>query len=382
MRSLIGFVTLFFVLCNVASAQILDRPSRITVDAAGNVYVSEQPAGVTVGEVVVIAPTGTITRRIPSVGSTIANPGYFSSIRDLAIGPDGNLYLLDGVQKRILRMSTAGVPLGAISLPSNLKVSAFLFFANGNLLIADTKSGRVFTLDANGQVLSIFPVLDWPVQAYDYIDIALDANGHLLVTDPTHHRIIKYDISGAQPNVLGWLGGCSSGSRCIKAPGSSVGHTSGFCNSTAAQCGTPIAVRIPGGFERPFFLTTDPAGDFYVTDLHQGVQHFGPAGALLGALPRGRIVGQTGSGHTFVAANGDLYVADTGNNRVNRFSRAGALLNVVGGGVDISVVPDDLNRLALTEQVPLNTAEVLASSLGYTGPVTLAASPSSRTRRP
>ena len=375
MRSLIGFVTLFFVLCNVASAQIIDRPSRITVDAAGNVYVSEQPAGVAVGEVVVIGPTGTITRRIPSVGSTIANPGYFSSIHDLAIGPDGNLYLLDGVQKRVLRMSTAGVPLGAISLPSTLKVSAFLFFANGNLLIADTKSGRVFTLDANGQVLSIFPVLDWPVQAYDYIDIALDANGHLLVTDPTHHRIIKYDISGAQPNVLGWLGGCSSGSTCVKAPGSTVGHSNGFCNGSVAQCGAPIAARIPGGFERVFFVATDVAGDFYVTDLIQGVQHFSPTAAPLGALPRGRNVGQTGSGHIFVAANGDLLVADTGNNRVSRFSRAGVPISVVGGGVDISVMPgdNDLNRLALIEQAPSNTAVVLASSLGYTGPVTLAA---------
>ncbi|MBT9613424.1 MAG: hypothetical protein IV108_09195, partial [Burkholderiales bacterium] len=111
MKPLMWLVALFFAFCNVASAQILDRPARITVDSAGNIYVSEQPAGVTVGAVVVIAPAGTITRRIHSAGSTIADPGYFSSIRDLAIGPDGNLYLLDGVQKRIVRMSTAGVPL-------------------------------------------------------------------------------------------------------------------------------------------------------------------------------------------------------------------------------------------------------------------------------
>ncbi|MEK6664269.1 MAG: NHL repeat-containing protein [Pseudomonadota bacterium] len=316
--------------------------------------------------------------RIHSAGSTIANPGYFSSIRDLAIGPDGNLYLLDGVQKRIVRMSTAGAPLGAISLPATSKASAFVFLANGNLLIADASNGKVLTLNASGQLLGSFNVFDLPVRPNEFFDIALDANGHLLVIDPDNNRIIKFDLSGAQPSRLGWLGGCSSGSSCIKAPGSSIGHTNGFCNGTVAQCGTPIAVRIPGGFERAFYVATDPAGDFYVTDLIQGVQHFSPTSAPLGALPRGRNVGQTGGGHIFVAANGDLYVADTGNNRVSRFSRAGAPITVVGGGVDISVMPGDtdLNRIALSEQTPTNVAVpavVLVSSLGYTGPVTLAA---------
>jgi hypothetical protein len=375
MKALMYLVALFFLSCNFASAQTLDHPARVTVDSAGNVYVSEQPAGVTIGEIVVIAPTGTITTRIHSVGSTIANPGYFSSIRDLAIGPNGDLYLLDGVQKRIVRMSTAGAPLGAISLPATSNASAFVFLSNGNLLIADASSGKVLKLDANGPVLSTFTVFDLPVRPNEFFDVALDANGRLLVVDPDNNRIIKFDISGAQASKLGWLGGCSSGSNCVIAAGSAVGHTQGFCSGTVAQCGTPIAARIPGAFERAFFVATDPAGDFYVTDLIQGVQHFSPAFAALGALPRGRNVGQTGGGHIFVAANGDLYVADTGNNRVNRFSRAGVLLAVVGGGVDISVVPGDtdLNRLTLTEQNPAQAAVVMASSLGYTGPATLAA---------
>ena len=292
-----GAVVLFFACCNLVSAQALDRPAKIAVDSAGNVYVSEQPAGVTVGAVVVIAPSGAITRRIHSAGSTIANPGYFSSIRDLAIGPNGDLYLLDGVQKRIVRMSTAGAPLGSITLPATSKASAFVFLANVNLLIADASNGKVLTLNASGQLLGRFNVFDLPVRPNEFFDIALDANGHLLVTDPDNNRIIKFDLSGAQPSRLGWLGGCSSGSSCIKAPGSSIGHTNGFCNGTVAQCGTPIAVRIPGGFERAFYVATDPAGDFYVTDLIQGVQHFSPTSAPLGALPRGRNVGQTGGGH-------------------------------------------------------------------------------------
>lgn len=316
MKLLLWIVTLFLALSGFASAQTLDRPARVAVDSAGNVYVSEQPAGVTVGDVVVIAPSGTITRRIHSAGSTIANPGYFSSIRDLAIGLDGNLYLLDGVQKRIVRMSTAGAALGAISLPATSKASALAFLANGDLLIADASSGKVLKLDANGQVLATLTVFDLPVRPNEFFDIALDANGWLLVVDPDNNRIIKFDISGAQPVNLGWLGGCSSGSSCVKAPSAAVGHTPGFCNGMVAQCGTPIAARIPGAFERAFFVTTDPAGDFYLTDLIQGVQHFSPASAPLGALPRGRNVNQTGGGHTFVATNGDLYVADTGNNRV------------------------------------------------------------------
>ncbi len=47
----------------------------------------------------------------------------------------------------------------------------------------------------------------------------------------------------------------------------------------------------------------------------------------------------------------------------------------MGGVVDISVIPGDtdLNRLTLTEQSPAQAAVVMASSMGYTGPITLAA---------
>ena len=375
MKPYAWLAALFFACSNIVFAQTLDHPTRVAIDAAGNLYVSEQPAGLIVGEVVVIAPSGAIIRRIASSGSTNSDPGYFSSIRDLAIGLDGNLYLLDGVQKRILRMSPAGAPLGAITLPATSRASAFLFKPNGQLLIADASNSSVLTLSPSGQVLSSLSVFDLPVRANEPFDIALNASGQLLVTDPDNNRIIKFDLSGAQPTRMGWLGACSSGSTCVKAPGSTVGHSNGFCNGTVAQCGAPIAARIPGGFERVFFVATDAAGDFYVTDLIQGVQHFSPTAAPLGALPRGRNVGQTGSGHISVAANGDLLVADTGNNRVSRFSRAGAPIGVVGGGLDIAVMPGDtdLNRLALTEQAPSNSAVVLASSLGYSGPVTLAA---------
>ncbi len=218
-------------------------------------------------------------------------------------------------------------------------------------------------------------MFDLPVQPNVFFDIALDAAGRLLVVDPSNHRILKFDISSAQPALLGWLGGCSGGSRCVKPAGSTIGHTQGSCKGAVAQCGNPVLGTIAGAFERPFYVATDPAGDFYIADLIQGVQHFNAAAAVVATLPRGVNVGQTGSGHIFVASNGDLYVADTANNRVNRFSRAGALLAVVGGGLGISVLPGDadFNRLTLTEQTPSQVAVVMVSSLGYTGPVTLTA---------
>lgn len=372
-----GFWSMIFLLmcCTAAGAQSLDRPTRVTADTAGNIYVSEQPVGFTVGPVVVITPSGTVTRRIQSTGSSIVDPGYFSSIRDLAIAPNGEIYLLDAVQHRILRMSPSGSPMGAIPLPATAKISAFLLLPNGNILLANASNGSVLTLDPAGQVLGTVPVFDLPVPADESFDIALDGSSYLLVTDPTHHRVIKFDWRGASPRWVGWLGGCTTGSQCSKAPGSTIGHTQGFCNGTTAQCGAPVAARIPGGFERPSFIAADPAGSWYVTDLVQGVQLFNAAAVPQGPLPRGRDVGQTGGGHVFVASNGDLYIADTGNNRVNRFSRSGALVAVLGGGMDLSIVPGDtdLNRISLTEQAPTQSAVVMASSLGYTGPATLVA---------
>ncbi len=149
-KLLLWILALFIATAEFACAETLDRPSRVTADATGNVYVSEQPAGVAIGAVVAIAPSGMVTTRIRSSGSTISDPGYFSSVRDLALDASGNLNLLDGVQERILRLSPAGTPLGAIPLPANSNASAFVFLPNGDLLVADAGSGRVIKLDATG----------------------------------------------------------------------------------------------------------------------------------------------------------------------------------------------------------------------------------------
>lgn len=375
MRTILWLITVFASVLVTTPARALDRPARLAVDGAGNTYVVEQPAGVVVGNIVVINAAGQETGRICSTGSTIADPGYFSSVRDLAISPGGNLYVLDGVQRRLLEFSPAGAPLRAVNLPA-IRPSAMAVLPGGQILLAESANGSIVRIDANGQSLASFPAFDLPVQANESFDIAVDGAGLLLVTDPANNRLIKFDISGNQPQMLGWLGGCNGGSDCVIAPGAAVGLSRGFCNGPVARCGMPTAIRTTGGFERPFFVAIDPAGGFYVADLIQGIQRFDASGALAMVLPRGTLVGQTGSGHIAVTGNGDLYVADTGNNRVNRFSLAGALLSVVGGGVTVRVIPGDTdtNRLPLTDQDPVKPAVVTITSLGYSGPVSLAAS--------
>lgn len=374
MRTFLWIVVAVGTLFAASQARALDRPSRVAVDGAGNAYVVEQPAGLTVGNIVIINAAGQTSGRIRSTGSTTADPGYFSSVRDLAISAGGNLYVLDGVQRRLLEFNPAGALLRAMSVPAT-RPSAMAVLPGGQILLADSAYGSIVRIDANGQRLGEFPVFDLPVPANESFDIAVDSAGLLLVTDPANNRVLRFDLSGSQPQMTGWQGACTGGTDCVPVPGATAGHSRGFCNGPVTRCGTPTAARFVGGFERTFFVATDPAGGYYVTDLVQGIQHFDASGAVTGVLPRGINVGQTGSGHIAVAGNGDLYVADTGNNRVNRFSRAGSLLAVVGGGVTTRAIPGDTDtsRLILTDQDPARPAVVTVTSLGYSGPVTLAA---------
>ena len=89
----------------------------------------------------------------------------------------------------------------------------------------------------------------------------------------------------------------------------------------------------PGQFNGPRGVTTDAEGNIYVADTYNHrVQVFGPDGAFLrqwgseGVLP-GQFKEPWGIG---VAPNGDVYVADTWNHRIQVFDREGKLLRAWG----------------------------------------------------
>ena len=111
-------------------------------------------------------------------------------------------------------------------------------------------------------------------QLYDPVGVAVDAGGYVYVADAANDRIQKFDSSGAFSRTWGW--GVEDGSSAFQV-----------CSSDC-QAG----------------LSGDGAGQF---NSPEGVA---------------------------VDASGNVYVADTGNHRIQKFNGTGTFLRMWGKGVD------------------------------------------------
>jgi sugar lactone lactonase YvrE len=153
--------------------------------------------------------------------------------------------------------------------------------------------------------------------------VVVDSNGNIYATDPGNNRIQKWDASG---NMLGWIGGGING----------------------WQTGT---ASLPGNgncqFDQPMGVALDSAGNIYVSDKeNHRVQKWDTNGVCIGWIGGGVNGWQTGTAPTSGSANGmfffpmdvaidsngNTYVADTGNWRIQKWDPAGNVIGWIGGG--------------------------------------------------
>ncbi len=126
----------------------------------------------------------------------------FSMPSDAAVGPDGSLYVLDGVHHRVVVYDSAGQfkfqfgsrgsgpgqllsPLGIATTP------------DGKVYVADSGNHRFQVFAADGKPLSAVPL---PAQASgvppDPTDVVVDATrSKLYVVDNDNHKLHVYDLS-------------------------------------------------------------------------------------------------------------------------------------------------------------------------------------------
>lgn len=195
-------------------------------------------------------------REVPALhlfGTQGTAPGQFMNPRNLAIGPDGYLYVADTGNHRLQ-----------------------VFDAEGNLVRQWGGQGR-----AEGQFNE-----PWGV--------AVGGDGNVYVADTWNHRIQVFDSQG---NFL---------------------RQWGVEGMTGGELGQPSAFWGPRG------LVVDGDGNLYVTDTgNKRVQKFDPLGNFLGQWGGGGIVEGRFDEPVGIAIGpqGDIYVADTWNRRVQRFDK-------------------------------------------------------------
>ncbi len=347
------------------SASGFDTPAGVAVDAQNNLYVADfnntrvlkfptpgtgvlNPAATAVwGETSFTARGATQ----PATNSSLGGP------QGVALDSQGNLYVAVPLDNRVLVFPTAGVATGTAatsvfgqssftSTTANAGVapgaSASTLFGptgaavdpSGNVFIADAANNRVLKVPGSSKSANqvwgqsdfgsngpnqIKPTsIDFPYQiAIDYSQSPFA----LYVSDAANNRVLVWEnsvtyLSGApadlvigQPSMATWAPNIDSGA---------------LAQPTATSLSSPTGIAV------------DKNGTLFVADMRNNrVLRFPRPTAQQGRITPDAVIGQTNfTSSTFavvsasslnapgglaIGPNGDLFVADTGNNRVLEF---------------------------------------------------------------
>jgi sugar lactone lactonase YvrE len=257
-------------------------PEGIAVDKAGNLYVT---SGQTVRK---LTPDGAVT----TLAGTSMLAGYadgagpaaqFLSLSGIAAARDGNLYVADGGNHSIRKITATGL---VTTLAGNFRV--------------DNPPG---SKDGIGTAA----LFNNPK------GIATDRNGNLYVTDTANNNIRRITLAGLVTTIAG-----------------TAGHT-------GSADGTGAAAR----FNQPTGIAVDKAGNLYVTDTgNQTIRKITPDGkvstlagtALVAGSADGTGPAAVFNGPTGIAVDraGNLYVTDTFNNTIRKITAAGVVTTLAG----------------------------------------------------
>ncbi len=343
-------------------------PVAVATDVAGDVYVADSGRG----RMQKFSSTGAFERawgedvmesafKICTAAATCqtgsvvgeARGGDMNEPAGVASDAAGSVYVADKLNHRVLKFSSTGVFDRAwgedvvIFGPGNTGVGfEVCVAAAGDICKTGVVAGTAFGGEMNQPV-----------------GIAVDSAGNVYVADAGHHRVQKFSSTGAFDRAWGQ----------DVTTGAGIGFE--VCSSAAAcKIGVVSAPALGGEMSSPQGVATDSAGNVYVGDTaHHRVQKFSSTGTFERAW--GEDVASAGSGDTGIgfevcvaadldtcktgvvaaaalggemnqpigvsAAAGSVYVADSGHNRLQKFSSAGAFERAWGGDV-ASAGPGDV----------------------------------------
>jgi sugar lactone lactonase YvrE len=250
--------------------------------------------------IVELSPTGRILKTFGRRGT---QPGQFMAPWGVAVDAHGDVYVSEAPgyslspasspqPRRIQEVSPTGQPLAQIADATTGREApcGIAIDAQGNLDVANFAGGQIMSFSPSLRRLGVIRTGDaWPC------GIGLDAQGNIYVSLGTTEDIAKYAPNGTLLRTLG--------------PRHAV--------------------------DPPFGLALDTQGNVYAIDMGQDqIIKLSPAGAVL--FHRGKFGAKRGqfsfneSQFLGVAVDhdGNVYVSDPGNHRVQKFSSSGQPLAV------------------------------------------------------
>ncbi|HET7454132.1 MAG TPA: 6-bladed beta-propeller [Solirubrobacterales bacterium] len=240
----------------------------------------------------------TLPKYASSFGSNGSANGQLKSPGDVAVDPQGNLWVVDKSNNRIQKFDQAGNFLakfgslgagdGQFNRPTSIALAA-----NGDLLVTDAGNARVQRFNSLGVFVSKFGSSgtgNGQFTGSGPEGVAVDGSGNIWVADTYGGRLQKFSSAGAFLQSVGTKG------------------------SGTGQLGEPTGIDIA------------PNGDIWVADWqNHRVSKFSSAGTFISSF------GSNGSGdgqfknpdEIEIDKLGNVWVGDQSNNRIQQFDLTG-----------------------------------------------------------
>jgi uncharacterized protein (TIGR03437 family) len=294
----------------------------VAIDASGTLYIADSVSNrilkvTAAGIVTTLAGNGAIT--YAGDGGPARNASFFTPV-GVAVDTAGNVYIADSLNNRIRKVTPAGTistvagngspgfsgdggpaTSAAIWAPSGVAVDSA-----GNLYIADLTNGRIRKVDAGGTIRTV-PGGD---NLFLPAGIAVDSAGNIYVAEVGNNRIRKLTTAGVISTVAG------NGVKGFSGDGGPA--TAASLNLFGAHDG----------------LAVDNAGNLYIPDIANNRVRKVDTSGLITTIAGNGIAGFSGDGSPATTAglnnpsditidsSGNLYIADTTNNRVRKLTVA------------------------------------------------------------
>ncbi len=329
-----------------ANKAALSFPTDVTVDGAGNLYIMDalnyRIREVHRGSAIITTVAGGGKGGFSGDGGP-ATKAALNSLSGVAVDRAGNLYIADSYNNRVREVhassgiitTVAGTGKGVHSGDGGSATKAALFFptdvvvdGTGNLYIADSYNNRVRKVHAGSGIITTvagagngsFAGDGGPATKAAVAEpegIAVDGSGNLYIADLANSRI-----------------------REVQAAGGII--------TTVAGAGVPAAAG-DGGLARkaavlPYGLALDRVGNLYIADYYDNqVREVHAASGIITTVAGTGKSGFSGDGGPAVKAHlaypegmavdgaGNLYIADSGNNRVREVHAGSGIITTVAG---------------------------------------------------
>ena len=332
---------------------VFDEPNDVALDGSGKIWAADS------NRVVQYDSSGNFQQNLPEEDPWKSGDDNtrFDHAAGIAFDSAGSMYVSDGNNHRIQVYTFAG---GKPVYDDTIGVTGVSgsdnnHFNNPGRLAMDT-SNRLYVVDnGNDRVQRCTNSGTWSCSTFtsglnDPRGIDLDSSGNVFITDPSNSRILKCSSAGVCSNFVTGLPGFTLD---VAVDSSSNIYASDWThhvirkyNSSGVSLGTFVGI-----LDMPYTIDTvrynDPQGvaihsdgSIYITERNgYRVAKFDAVGTQLWVRGQAGIYGNdnlhfgswwSGPNDVDVKSTGDVYIADTGNHRVQIYTSGGSYKSTLG----------------------------------------------------